>query len=647
MPMSIESAASVYTQLDEQMRLPQCPRLPEDIVKLWHNRETLVFLGGPEEVVLHGKSVRLLLPQLMPLLNGRLTIAEIAGRIPGVKRATIEYSLLTLYMNGLLEEGAVQPAALTREQAQYFNAQLKFFSRYVDVTRFNSNRYRVLERLQSGSVLLLGAGRAARETLREMLNLGVGRVDVVPLDGADGEAWREIQAPYARVELLDVDPAALADGDALAAERFATHLPGRQLILLVTDAPALRLTRLLNAAAVEHNVPFLRSRIGEGCVEVGPTVIPRESACYECAHLLHALRLDEGDDEAASGGAERGEWLTPEENLGVSRTALYVLSLLTKLISIAGVDKLHRLSVEDLDLEAHSVYRLVGCPTCSTVEAYDAARDLLVGGEHTENLPALYHFNTNERQYALTPKGHQKHYAHKIQKIVEGAFKSYATAGAIPLKEPFGPTPRGLEQDFAGVATRTEPPARREPVTITDVARLLLLSAGRALHAVVEDWPTGHCVTPSGGNLASQTLYLAAFEVEGLAAGLYHFNRVEGTLEPRGGGSLLGPLGDAVLGADALGGRPAAALIHTAGFGRVEFKYGFKAYRYCLYDSGAMLHSLETVGRMLGLELWHSEDIFDEEIRELLGLHTPLELPIYVAYVLQPTPRGARHREQS
>lgn len=163
-----------------------------------------------------------------------------------------------------------------------------------------------------------------------------------------------------------------------------------------------------------------------------------------------------------------------------------------------------------------------------------------------------------------------------------------------------------------------------------------MLAAGRAMNSVIEEWPAGHSTAPSGGNLASQTLYLAAFDVEGLAPGLYHFNRAEGALEPRGGESLRGALERAVPGAEALGRRPAAAVIHTASFGRVEYKYGFKSYRYCIYDSGVMLHSLEVVGRMLGLELWHSLDIFDEEVRGLLGLHTPLELPVYVAYLLQP-----------
>lgn len=643
--MAHDNPAPAYTELDEQMRLPQRPRLPEDIVKVWYNRETVVFLGGPQEVVLHGKAVRVLLPQLLPLLSGRLTIAEIVERIPTVKPATVEYSLLTLYMNGLLEEGAVQPEGLSREQVLHFSARLKFFSRYVDITRFNRDRYQVLERLQSASVLLVGAGRAARAALREMLDLGVGRVGVVPLDGAEA-GWQEISAPYARVELLDIDPDALAGRGARERERLAGHLSGRGLVLLITDGPARRLTRVLNEMAVERDIPFLRSRVGPGEVEIGPTVIPRETSCYECAHLQHVLRLGEDEADALTGAAPAEEWLTPAEELGVSQTALYVLSLLTKLISIGGVDRVHRFVPEEFKLEGHPVYRLVGCPACSRVSKYDAERDLLVGAEHAENWPTLFHFNTNERQYALVPKGHQTHYAPKLKKIVGGAFKSYSSRDAVGLRAPFGSVPGVLRQDFAETAGSAAATARREPVTITDVSRVLMLAAGRAMNSVVEAWPAGHSTAPSGGNLASQTLYLAAFEVGGLAPGLYHFNRADGALEPRGAGSLRGALERAVPGAEALGERAVAAVIHTASFGRVEFKYGFKAYRYCMYDSGVMLHSLEVVGRMLGLDLWHSLDIFDEEVRELLGLHTPLELPVYVAYLLQPpAPAAPRARK--
>lgn len=631
-----------FAALDEQLRLPLRPRVPEDLVKVWHNLQTLAVFGAAEEVVFRGKAVQALLPQLFACLSGRLSLEEIAGRVQGARPDSVLEALTMLHMHGLLEEGVVSTPGLSRELVSDFEPLLKFFSRYVDVTRTCANRYEALGRLRKSSVMLVGDGPAAGESLRGLLDLGVGRVTLLPLDGAQFGGGAEVAGPYTSVEAAGLDAAALTEGGADAARRLEQALAGHSLVLLVSQSPHPRLTRLLNRLAVSLGIPFLRGQIGEQQVEVGPAVMPRESACCECAHASGVLDLDGPDGPAPRVEAPAARaWPNPEEELGASRVLLHALSMLTGIIPIRGANKVSRLSFDTLLFEEHPAYRMVGCATCCAARNYDAGRDLFVGPSHAENWPALYHFNTNDLQFNLAPKTYQIHYSPAVVKMASSApHKSYSTVHrAVELVTAFGAMPDGLKEAYAGGAPPAPSAGSRGPVTITDVARLLMLAAGRRMNSVWEGWPQARRLTPSGGNLASQQLYLLSYSVGGLAGGLYNFNSLADALEPLGAAATRETLEAAVPGVTGLGPRVAAALVQTAVHGRVEHKYASKAYRYCLHDGGAMLESLRAVSHALGLELWHTMDFYDDEVRELIDLHTVQEFPLLVALLAHPLPR--------
>jgi SagB-type dehydrogenase family enzyme len=628
-----------FAARDEQLRLPLRPRVPEDLVKVWHNRQTLVVFGSAEEVVFRGKAVAMLLPQLLPCLSGRLSVEEITGRMQGARPDSVVEALTMLHMHGLLEEGLVSTPGLSRELVKDFEPLLKFFSRYVDVTRVCANRYEVLGRLRASSVMLVGDGPAASRSLRELLDLGVGKVTLLPLDGAQLDSESAAAHPHTNVEAAGLDAATLSEGGADAARQMEEALAVHSLLLLISRHPRPRLTRLLNRLAVGSGVPFLRSQISEQRVEIGPAVMPRESGCCECAQLSGVLELD-GPDSPAPGDEEPAAvgWASPEEQLGASRVTLHALSMLTRVIPVSGANKLSRLSFETLRFEEQPTYRMVGCVTCSAVKNYDVGRDLFVGPAHAENWPALFHFNTNDLHFNLAPKAYQLHYAASVVKMASaGPHKSYSTPGPpVELAAAFGAMPDGLKRAYDGGALGSPAAPTNGPVTIADVARLLMLTAGRRMNSVWEGWPQGRRLTPSGGNLASQQLYLFSYSVGGLAAGLYNFNSLDDTLEPLGAAGARETLEAAVPGAAGLGSRMAAVLVQTAVYGRVEHKYVSKAYRYCLHDSGAMLESLRAVSHALGLELRHTLEFYDDEVRDLIGLHTIQEFPLLVALLVHP-----------
>lgn len=613
---------------DPQIQMPTYPRVPEDIVSIWFTQQLLVLGGTIDNVVLRGKSVENLLPQLLPLLRGRLTVDEIVERVQGFQPQSVRDALVLLYMQGLIEEGAIPFQNLNRDLLRAFNLQLKFYSRYIDYTHANINRYEVLSRMQASSVLVVGQGASGRAALAEVASLGLGKAIVLPLDDAI-DAWQALSTPYFDIDILDLDVQELRGGNLLAIEKLAQAIRPQNLVLLMTDTPNLIFTRLLNKIAIEQKVPFMRAYISQDTVRLGPTVFPGESGCYECANLSGLINLDVADGKEVAESQPKN-YLSPFEQIGVSQQAFLTLASLTKFIPILTGDGLYELN-QEMKLIPHALHAYIGCPVCNHVHDYDVQhRNLQVGPHHAENLSALFHLNTNDKAYRFFLKGHQVHYKSKNLKHLPGAYKQYTGRPRINYQEEVLQFPSNFEAPFAAMQTNPALISRREALTFDDLKTFIQLTAGS--YQVPEQLSRFVRITPSGGSLASQTVYLVNFGVAGLQAGIYHANPT-GYLDQLKIGNFRQELDEIVVGAKAYTEKEfLGAVILTAAFGRLESKYLSKAYRYSHYDSGAMLQTIQTVGQMMGLEMWPTGNFYDDRLEEFLTLGANTELITYVVY---------------
>src|SRR5262249_58811390 len=98
----------------------------------------------------------------------------------------------------------------------------------------------------------------------------------------------------------------------------------------------------------------------------------------------------------------------------------------------------------------------------------------------------------------------------------------------------------------------------------------------------------------STGALYQTEVYVVAGDVEGLAAGLYHFCPGDFTLRRLREGDVRAALAEAAV-EPALG-RRAATLVLTAIYWRNTWKYQARAYRHLFWDSGTMLANTLAVG---------------------------------------------------
>jgi bacteriocin biosynthesis cyclodehydratase domain-containing protein len=206
--------------------------------------DRLLLAYGQSVVVLEGAAVATLLPVLLPLLDGTRSLDDLAARLGPAVRPAIELAIETLAEHDAVVEGPDAPRDL--RAAAHAAAGL-----------WRLTPAAAAQRLEAGSVELVGSSAATVEIARLLRLAGVGEVR--------RGSWR-----------------------------------GRGIVDLAVVAPGPdELDRLpdWNRRALAQGRRWLLLRPFDGvAATVGPLVVPGESACYQCLLLRLGANFGLGDD---------------------------------------------------------------------------------------------------------------------------------------------------------------------------------------------------------------------------------------------------------------------------------------------------------------------------------------------------------------
>jgi len=174
------------------------------------------------------------------------------------------------------------------------------------------------------------------------------------------------------------------------------------------------------------------------------------------------------------------------------------------------------------------------------------------------------------------------------------------------------------------------PIVRPAPLDLDRLTAILFFSAGVMR---VKTYPGGAQVhfraAASTGALYQTEVYVVAGAVEGLAAGIYHFNPGDFSLRPLRGGDWRGALALAAAD-DAVAAQPASVVL-SAIYWRNTWKYQARGYRHLFWDSGTMLAQALAVARALELPARLVTGFEDAQVNGLLGLDAAKEGALVIA----------------
>ncbi|GIV97942.1 MAG: hypothetical protein KatS3mg057_2599 [Herpetosiphonaceae bacterium] len=585
-------------QMDPQMQLPQRPRFSEDYLLIDLGEAGLLVQGAEKPELFRGKAARVLLPRLLPLLDGTRTVEDLQAALPQVKPSIIADTISLLFLRGLLEEGitAEDERLFSDEERSRYQQQLLFFGRYTDVSRVSHNRYGTQGRLKLTNLLLIVEGAAGPGIAAELAKAGIGQLSILPAKADQIGLYNEIAGlnPFCSVQVLD--PALILEQEV---ERYS-------FVVAVghSDDPE-RWGRLAHACR-QQGVSWLRAIYQPQRVEIGPIFSADEGACYQC--FLSQVPAAERSRRAASLATEAS----------AAYIALTIVMEISRLFSTALINKVRRFDLDSFTLDEQPILRLPRCGACGS--ATNARETLRL----PDDLALLFHLETNHKWEAVALKGHQIHYSAQVSNLTMGAYKEYWTFPkvALPPLEELPPVTAELGAVLAGWR-----PAAPERITVEHLSQICGLSARWR-----EPGTLPYRFTPSGGGLCSAEIYVIVWDVEGLDPGIYHYDGARHRLERLREGDQRPHLRN-LIAAEELIDRSVMAVVQTGHFYRLSSKYGPRAYRYVHLDAGVMTQSLRLLANALGLRAWNLGQFADGGLAELLRIPPIQELPTQVVLI--------------
>jgi bacteriocin biosynthesis cyclodehydratase domain-containing protein len=577
-------------EVDLQLTMPVRPRFLSELVCVSLD-DGLVVEGSDEQQVLRGPAVSNLLPKVLPLLDGTRSLPQITSELPELPPRAIHNAIALLYARGLLEDAAADPIPAPPSSDPDL---LAFLRRHIDTTRVNRSGLEALHRLRCAQAGVCAAGAHAEETAAHFVEMlrdaGVGYVRQFDF-GSD---------------LRDVFPERTADAV-------------RILVVLVECNENPELLEQLDNQCATLGIRWIRARLDVELLtaDLGPYFERGETACYNCFAIANL------DAPATRGRSERPQADDPDRltrRVWADVVASEAIYLLSRVGPMATRGSVVRFNLSTWESERLPVCRLPGCTTCRGARADDQSRTVPVSlaYEDAVGFPS---------RHLLDPKSHQIHYhahslelAHQSKRYLSAPLISLPPASAIPL--PTGDALKYVMDGSAGNASQT--------LTVGRLTALLLFTAGLHSHGSQPDGKLRRWA-PTGGNLGSVELYVAAKAVEGLESGVY-FYQADGhalaRLRPMQTCEVAAFISRAAPGGDAAG----ALIIFAAAYHRIAQKYASFGYRVVQLDAGVAVAQMLAVGSGIGLKLAIA-DGRNDVIAEDLDLNPSGELVTSAAHV--------------
>jgi SagB-type dehydrogenase family enzyme len=165
------------------------------------------------------------------------------------------------------------------------------------------------------------------------------------------------------------------------------------------------------------------------------------------------------------------------------------------------------------------------------------------------------------------------------------------------------------------------------PVTLNDLASILYFSAGITRR---RSYPAGEFLFRAAactGALYSIELYVICESLDGLDAGVYHFDPARFVLNRIRSGDLRGVLDAATSGQSDVRHAP-ATVVCTGTYWRNAWKYQARTYRHFGWDTGTILANLLAVACARNLPARVVSGFVDQEVNFLLGVDADREVAL-------------------
>jgi bacteriocin biosynthesis cyclodehydratase domain-containing protein len=350
--------------------------------------EVLRFASARKRIKLKGHSFREFQQLVIPLLDGRHTLAEIEAEVADTfAPQDLEAGLQLLAEHNLLQDAGNSAPS---DEITRLSPQLNFFH------ELDMNAEEMQARLLQSTVTVLGMGGPGAGVARGLAAAGVGQVrciDALPVSNTDvylspmfsvadiGELRTAVvarkiaeSAPEAGVTTHTKAP----DND----DEMLALIAESDFVINCLDQGQSSLVYKLNRACLKANISWTSGAAVGTEVVIGPTVAPFETACYLCYKMRTVACAGNPEDEFAfesfldrrkQDDSGRRENLVFGVGLASNLLSLEAVKALTGKLSPSAIGKIVVFDLLTLNSSKHVVLRKPSCPACFKSESETAA----------------------------------------------------------------------------------------------------------------------------------------------------------------------------------------------------------------------------------------------------------------------------------
>jgi len=235
------------------------------------------------------------------------------------------------------------------------------------------------------------------------------------------------------------------------------------------------------------------------------------------------------------------------------------------------------------------------------------------------NAARQYHDLTKHSYWSIRADKHYLDWANQ-----PSPFKIYPAIEPIPL-------PRSLVQTLAPAlevvaSTGVEFAGEKTP-DLARLASILYYSAGVTKHKTYPGGELYFRAAACAGALYPTEIYIVCGDLDGLAAGVYHFSPGDFALRKLREGDFRSVLSRASAGEEHIGSAP-VTLIFTSISWRSSWKYRDRAYRYHFWDNGMILANALAIAAAHELPAEVVMGFVEAEVNKLIGIDGHQELAL-------------------
>jgi SagB-type dehydrogenase family enzyme len=203
----------------------------------------------------------------------------------------------------------------------------------------------------------------------------------------------------------------------------------------------------------------------------------------------------------------------------------------------------------------------------------------------------------------------------------------YGDHPVITLPRPHRTFEKPLEQVL--LERRTASDLVKTVLPASTLATLLYYGYGITSLNQKGAFPHGTRAVPSGGALYPLELYVHASAVEGVPAGIYHYEPATHVIRRFADGDHSEKLA-ACLAQPELASHAALTIFITCLFARTTTKYGERGYRFALLEAGHVGQNLALIASALGLGIMGLGGFIDFRVDELLDIDGVNQSSLYL-----------------